>query len=250
MTPTSDMITLLSHMIRQFQDNSTPHLNKSLFKHNEIFIRKDGVHVEHIKTSIRHVYTGFAHDNMTFWNNKRVFRQISTTFWQDKMNIWPNKTLLRQVPIKCWQANTSIIHNKTLLGKNKTKFNNMRQLWRSILFIPQCFYVASFLLCGLKNNNENTPSENFNIGQYFFISARIYFIFGHNTPLDKTFLLTYNFVAFVPGWPFTWRLSQKPYSAHNFLELTFLHTITVWTRPFLQTNNYLTLTTEWPCTWR
>jgi hypothetical protein len=132
MTPTSDKIKLLFHMIRQFQDNSTPHFNKSLFRHNEIFIRKDGVHVRHIKTSIRHVNTGFAHENMTFWNNKTVFRQVSTTFWQDKMNIWPNKTSLRQVLIKCWQANTSIIHNKTLLGKNKMQFNNMRQLWRSI----------------------------------------------------------------------------------------------------------------------
>jgi hypothetical protein len=50
----------------QFQDNSTPHLNKAVFRHVEILIRKDGVHVRHIKTSIRHVYTGFGHDNITF----------------------------------------------------------------------------------------------------------------------------------------------------------------------------------------
>jgi hypothetical protein len=103
-----------------------------VFKHIEILIWKDGVHARHIKTSIRHVNTGFVHDNMTFWNNKTVFRQVSTTFWQEKMNIWHNKTSLRQVLIKRWQANTSIIHNKMLLVKNKTKCNNMRQLWRSI----------------------------------------------------------------------------------------------------------------------
>jgi hypothetical protein len=141
MTPTSDKITLLLHMIRQFQDNSTQHLNKSVFRHIEILIRKDGVHVRHSKTSIRHVNTVFAHGNMTFSNNKTVFRQVSTTFWQEKMNIWPNKTSLRQVLIKRWQANTSIIHNKMILGKNKTKCNNMRQLWRSIEDAHTCFYM-------------------------------------------------------------------------------------------------------------
>jgi hypothetical protein len=147
MTPTSDKITLLFHMLRQFQDNSTQHLNKSLFRHNYILIRKDGVHVKHIKTSIRHINTGFAHDNMTFWNNKTVFRQVNTTFWHDKMKIWPKQTTLRQIPIQCWQANTSITHNKTLLGKNKTKWNNMRQLWRSIhLHISfSCRYCRSVM---------------------------------------------------------------------------------------------------------
>jgi hypothetical protein len=44
---------------------------KAVFRNVEILIRKDGVHVRHIKTSIRHFNTRFWHDNMTFWNNSK-----------------------------------------------------------------------------------------------------------------------------------------------------------------------------------
>jgi hypothetical protein len=136
-----------------------------LFRHNEILIRKDCVHVRHIKTSIRHVNTGFEHDNMTLWNNKTVFSQVSTTFWQDIIYIWPNKSSLRQVSIKCWQVNTSIIHNNMFLGINKAKYNNVRPLWRSIILgssnlLFKMKYVKSPLY-SLRNLHDETIEHIF-----------------------------------------------------------------------------------------